>query len=236
VLVYPRLQPATDYTLTILALRDVSDNRFDQNPATTNFNESFALHFKTAPQFQGIMAGIANGGGALIRGVYAFALEREGSMDGSLAVYDLSNPRVPLRILDYADLPGYPRDLVFIPRYTFKLPHDAPERRDMLAIAGGRVEGEGGSQYLFVLNVSYLSSFNPPVLVQEFARNIVSFDGTAAISKLAWSPPHLAFIENKADFAVVQLLELQRFLYGQYLSEDEMGGARCGREQRRRLR
>ena len=99
VLHFPRLQPETNYTIGVQGLIDVSHQIFDQNPSTPPpAREPFVLTFKAAKQRQGTLPNLLNGGGAIIRGVYAYALERQG--DGGLLVYDLSDPLNPIAVPD----------------------------------------------------------------------------------------------------------------------------------------
>ena len=215
VLHFPRLEPGTNYTIGVQGLSDVSRQIFDQVPSTPPpIREPFSFSFNTATQRQANLpiGSVLNGGGAIVRGVYAYVLERQGN--GALLVYDLSDPQNPVPVPGAEiTFSGYPRDLVLIPHYSFvRGPGRAVETNDLLAVVGGRVQGEGGSQYLRIINIS------DPTHLSQIAAAEISLDGTAAITRVVWDPPNLAFIENKADFSAFHLVELQRFIYGRNVS------------------
>src|SRR5262249_51565554 len=118
------LTPGTDYTLTVTSVvRDVSDNAFDQEPGTPG-SQSFTLGFRTADSVVHALPGLTAGGGAVLgRGAYAFALDRDDTPE--LVVYDVSNPSQPTEVPGArVALPGFPRDLAFIPQYRSVLRAD----------------------------------------------------------------------------------------------------------------
>src|SRR5262249_43086147 len=113
-LFFPDLLPDTTYTLSVNSgLRDLAGNGLDQDP-TQDGNNSYTLTFKTAKQTVTSLPEIHNGGGVVVRGIYAYALERSGSL-GKVLVYDLSNPAAPTHVAELLTQP-FPRDLVLIPQ------------------------------------------------------------------------------------------------------------------------
>jgi hypothetical protein len=58
-------------------------------------------------------------GGVVVHGAFAYVLDRA---NGSVAVFDLSDPARPTRVHDEYLPEGYPRDLVLIPRYSYVRP------------------------------------------------------------------------------------------------------------------
>jgi hypothetical protein len=104
------LLPDTTYTLSVNSgVRDISGNGLDQDP-TQDGNNNYTLTFKTAKETVTSLPEIHNGGGVIVRGIYAYALERSGSL-GKVLVYDLSNPAAPARVSELLTQP-FPRDLV----------------------------------------------------------------------------------------------------------------------------
>ena len=121
-------------------------------------------------------------------------------------------------------LPGYPRDLALIPSYSFiREPLAEPETRDLLAVVGGKVspsaDGFGnltGSQYLWVIDISQAGAPSPA------ATSIVTLSPSELVSKVAWSPPDLAYLESDADDQRVGVVNLQTFIYGQHLDAEQL--------------
>lgn len=209
------LQPDTAYTATFgTAIKDLNGNRLDADPATPG-NQPFLFPFRTAPVPLAVLPGLGldAGAGAAIHGNYAYVIERRDQQRGRLAVYDLGNPRAPQAVGEYS-LPPFPRDLVFIPQYSFAWTNGAPGTittnsftnvltRPLVAVVGGLV-GEGTFQWLRVLDVSNPSA---PSLVAGRALN---FSGLTTASRLRWNAPVLAYLENAGpdSISLVNLQEL----------------------------
>jgi hypothetical protein len=151
------LKPDTTYTLTANSgIRDITGNGLAQDP-TQDGDNSFTLTFKTAKQTTTTLPELQNGGGVVVRGIYAYALERNGAQTEKVFIYDLSNPSAPNRVAQFLT-PPFPRDLVLIPQYAFKR-HDTntpPEVEDLLAVVGGRT-GLGNRPWLSVNDISIRS-------------------------------------------------------------------------------
>jgi pimeloyl-ACP methyl ester carboxylesterase len=186
------------------ALLDATGVAFDQDPAAEG-NQSYTLQFSYAAQRTYELGGIASGGGVVVQGANAFALERAGSADGELIAYDLRNE--PPSIVGRLSVPGFPRDIAMIPDYGFKLKTAGPAlRRNLVAVVGG-VVGAESFQYLWIIDVSDPSS----------PKRIASANVTlaiAAVTKVQWAPPFLAYLESGADQTSVSLVHLQQFLVG----------------------
>lgn len=206
------LLPDQDYTLTLTSeIRDLAGNRLDQNPAV-NGNDSFELAFHTAALPSAALPGLVSGGGGVVRGVYAYVLERGGTKHG-VKIYDLSNPSAPVKISEY-QLPGFPRDLVLIPNYSFKTNENGQTlTRDLLAVVGGFV-GEGRNQYLRVHDIS------DPYEPQRVAGAVLNYDPSAVASRVQWSAPMLDYLEN-ATLSTISEVNLQEMIIADFLSFDD---------------
>src|SRR5262249_30827306 len=112
----------TNYFLTInsevVDLATPTANKFDQIPSTPDVNDSFVLHLHTAQERTATLPSVVSGGGSVTRGNYCYVLERAGPLDGSLVVYDLTDPTAPVKAGELG-VPGFPRDLALIPQYSF---------------------------------------------------------------------------------------------------------------------
>ena len=215
------LKPATDYTLTIESgVRDVAGNALDQDPAADGDN-AFTLHFRTAPLVAGSLPGLEYGGGAVIKGNYAYVLERKGPLDGAVNVYDLSIPTSPVSVAQFS-VPGYPRDLALIPNYSFKRrPDSAVETNDLLAVVGGKLVGvafdptvgfggPGVGQYLWIIDISN------PLSPKRVAAAQIDLSPSAAVTKVVWSPPRLGYLDI-GDFPSIGFINVQSFILGELL-------------------
>ncbi len=212
---FPRLEPASPYTLTLQSvIADIAGNALDPNDPTA------AILFHTAPQLSGNLSGIANGSGLVVRGKYAFALDRGAAP--ALISYDLTNPTQPVQLQKVSLGVPY-RDLVLIPDYSFVLKPGAPvQTRTLLAMIGGEFTSffdelgneSFGGQYLRIYDVS-----SPGNMVRIAARRISSSIGAA--TKIIWSPPLLAYLDSSADFQEIGVVNLQSFIIGSNLSAEE---------------
>jgi len=223
------LRPETTYTLTLSPqITDIAlaRNPLDQNPSTPD-PDSFVLRFRTAPMPKGVMEEIQSGGGAVLRGIYAYVLERQGSLDGSLVVYDLSVPQTPEKVAELS-VPGFPRDLALIPAYSYARSTNlsvAPSTSDLLAVVGGKVgaavDERGnlmeGFQYLWIIDI------HDPLHPVRLASALVTTSPSAVVSKIQWSPPFLAYLETDADSQGISLVNLQSFILGGLITPDEFG-------------
>ena len=196
-------------------MRDISGNRLDQDP-TIDGNNSYLLTFKTADIPSAVLPQIQQGGGAVIRGIYAYVLERNASPLAAVNVYDLSNPSTPNKVAQMQIGSGYPRDLVLIPNYSFVRTNGGlVETKDLLAVVGGYV-GQGNVQYLRVYDIS-----NPldPQLVTGFVLNS---SPDVVVGRVQWSPPILAYMES-GSIQTVNYINLQSMIIGEYLPRNEWG-------------
>ncbi len=207
---FHNLLPDQDYTLTLTSeIRDLAGNRLDQNP-TVPGNDSFELAFHTAALPSANLPGLITGGGGVVRGVYAYVLERGGNRPG-VKVYDLSNPSAPVKISEVYLPGGYPRDLVLIPNYSFKTNVNGQAlTRDLLAVVGGYV-GEGRNQYLRVFDIS------DPYNLQRVAGAVLNYDPSAVASRVQWSAPMLDYLEN-ATLSTIGEVNLQEMIIADFLT------------------
>src|SRR5438094_121942 len=88
--------------------------RYRRQSPTVNGGK-FKLSFRTVPFATSTLSDVGAGGGVVIRGNYAYVLDRTGN--GKLIVYDISNPASPNKVSDSITFIGEPRDLVLIPSW-----------------------------------------------------------------------------------------------------------------------
>jgi RHS repeat-associated protein len=208
------LRPDTTYTLTANSgIRDISGNALDQDP-TQDGDNSFTLTFKTAKQTTRTLPELQNGGGVVVRGIYAYALERNGTQTGKVLVYDLSNPSAPNRVAQFST-PPFPRDLVLIPQYAFKRQdtNTPPEVKDLLAVVGGRT-GLGNRPWLSVIDIS--NPLNP----ERLTSASLSANPENVVSRVHWDPPVIGYIENSSRFGMIGIVDLQTLIISEYLPRE----------------
>lgn len=209
------LKPDTTYTLTANAgIRDISGNGLDQDP-TQDGDNSFTLTFKTAKFATTTLPELQNGGGVVIRGIYAYALERNGAQSSKVLIYDLSNPAAPSRVAQFPT-PPFPRDLVLIPQYAFKR-HDTntpPEVKDLLAVVGGRT-GLGNRPWLSVIDIS--NPLNP----ERLTSVSLSANPENVVSRIQWDPPVIGYVENSSRFGMIGLVDLQTLILSEYMTREQ---------------
>ena len=216
-----------DYTLTASsAIRDVraegDGNPLDQDPATTG-PQDFTMQFHTAAAPITALPGIESGGGAVLgRSVYAFALARTPAP--ALVVYDLSIPTTPVEVKRIG-LPGFPRDLVFIPQYSFKTRADQPTRtHDLLVVVGGDLGSESidedGNLFTPPQFASVFDVQDPQNPERVGFANLTRRIGT--VTRVEWRPPLLVYLESGADAQFVSSALLQELIIGTNLSNEEL--------------
>lgn len=219
---FARLDPDQDYTLTIQqAVTDLSGNQLDQRPREPG-NQEFTLNFHTSKLALNNLPGMVNGGGVVMNRHFIYALDRGNG--GSLRVYSAIDPSRPVPI-PAVPLPGPPRDLVFIPSYSFRagIKNTDPVRtRDLLAVVGGElgsstVDDLGtvtfSGQYLRVFDVSN------PIDPQPLVRVVISRQPDA-VTKVRWQPPYLAYLES-GQLYQVGFIDLQELVGGFSLTTQE---------------
>ena len=226
---FPRLLPGRDYTLTIgTSVRDLPKqnltpgNALDQDPGTPNAPDAYVLTFESAPVRTGSIP-IESGGGALVRGRYAYVLERAGASDGALVVFDLARPDSPVRKAEVS-VPGFPRDLAFIGPYDFKRTTDGPvETATLIAVVGGKAGGSfdeagnllSGGQYLHIIDVT------DPEHPSRLLGRQISRSPSSVVNRVIWKPPHLAYLELGADLKQIGVVNLQTLILGFFSSREQ---------------
>lgn len=214
---YPDLKVDTEYTLTVNSgLKDLSGNRLDQDPVAEG-NNSFVLTFKSAPLTRSSLPGIVSGGGAVLRGIYAYVLDRNSYSNASVGIYDLSNPTSPRRAAQFQLGGGYPRDLVLIPDYSFKrTTNGAVETKDLLAVVGGYT-GQGRSQYLRLIDIS------KPLQPEWLAGVALSLNPEAVVSRVQWSAPYLGYLQS-GSVNSIGVIDLQSLILYEHMTSQEYAG------------
>jgi len=211
-LVFGGLRDDTEYTLTAQGLRDLGGQLLDQDPSTNSPPaEPFQLRFRTAPNVQGILSGIDEGGGAVLRGSYAYVIDRR-SM--TLNRYDVSIPSQP-RLAGERSLPGPPRAITLVRDYEFTLdfsthgiPSNQPgptRRSDLLVVAGKTAGAQFGYLRIFDLKEDFQTL--PAIGVANLSLN-----ETAMFGRLTWSAPFLTLAENTLAAPQVHVFNLQSIL------------------------
>ncbi|HET6408675.1 MAG TPA: Ig-like domain-containing protein, partial [Chthoniobacteraceae bacterium] len=208
--------PGATYEVTLGAfLKDLAQNPFDSDPSQSG-DQGQPVPFRTITlPAAGILPEVGQGGGSTIVRNHMFVLDRQGS--GSLKVFDISNPAEPTEVGRVA-LPGTPRDLIFIPQYSYVLEKEnSPvQTNDLLAVIGGAlgtqtIDDDGNlffsGQYLRIYNISNPANPTRVVFAQISLRN-------TAVTKIEWHPPNLVYLEKGSDLEAVSFINLQEFLFG----------------------
>ena len=202
-----------------------NSNPFDQSG--TNTHNLFELDFQTAPKNLVPLPGIVSGAGVVIRGTYAFALDRlSGSGDGKLLVFDLSDPAHPVKAAEHV-IPGTPRDLVLIPSYAYKRRPSLPaETNDLLAVSfgdlGASFDGQnfiGGGQSIRILNI------NDPTQPVNLVTRQVTLSFTTIVPRLRWNPPILTYLETSSEVQDIGFINLQTMILSEYMTPDEFNAS-----------
>jgi RHS repeat-associated protein len=211
----PFLQPDTDYAIRYLVqVSDLSGNPLQNG---TLSGAGLNLRFRTPVVRSAALPGINSGGGAVSHGSHIFALDRAGG--GRLVVFDASRPMQPVQVAALA-LPGFPRDLEFIPDWSYYVqspllePEARPRtHRNLLLVVGGTVGTLNAGvdrldfqrQYLRVYDVT------DPKHPERVASSEITA-GPSTVQKVTWHPPEVAFFENGADLQQIAVLDLQAFI------------------------
>ncbi len=214
VMVYPLLAPGLDHTLSIQGIRDAAGQLFDQDPNPTSpAGEPYLLRFRTATERRTPLADVLEGGGAVIRGGYAYVIDRLGSR---VTAYDISVPSKP-SLAGQVPLPGRPTAMALVPAYAWvkkwaggstpgPTPPDTHEQGDLLVVAGGSGVGTG-----FIRVIDLRQPLEPESVV---AGGRVDLDETARITRITWSAPYLVLAQNTATAPSLRVLHLQTLLLG----------------------
>ena len=214
VMVYPLLAPGLDYTLSIQGIRDAAGQLFDQDPNPTSpAGEPYLLRFRTATERRAPLADVLEGGGAVIRGGYAYVIDRLGSR---VTAYDISVPSQP-SLAGQLSLPGRPTAMALVSAYAWvrtwaggstpgPTPPDTHEQGDLLVVAGGSGVGTG-----FIRVIDLRQRLGPESIV---AGGGVDLDETARITRITWSAPYLVLAQNTATAPSLRVLHLQTLLLG----------------------
>ena len=211
---YVGLEPDREYTLTLTseAIRDLAGQPLDQRPSTPE-TDSFRLRFRSSPVRSVVLPGMGTGRGTVISGSTLYAIEVS-STGGALLAFDISNPALP-SLSRRQPLPGQPRDLVLIPKYSYRRTLGAPnETNDLVAVVGGELDTyrdqfgntQVQGQYLAVYNMMH------PDGPQRLASPMVTYRVGSVVSKVRWSPPNLIYQEFGSDIQQLVAVDLQEMM------------------------
>jgi len=220
----PLLESGKTYTLNFQsAIKDLATNPI-QSSSLSGMNLS--LRFRTPAVVSSSLPGIGDGGGAVTEGNIIYALDRSGS--GRLVIYDAGNPRSPLKLAEQP-LPGFPRDLEYIPNWSYFLhspvfaPGELPlTNRNLLMVVGGLTGLRDTALSNFEFSRQYLRVYDvtDPAKPTRVAFGEISAR-PATVQKVTWHPPQAAFFENGADLQQVVVLDLQAFILAYNLAPGE---------------
>jgi len=219
---FPGLQGGWTYTLTLSgqSIRDLAGQPLNQVPSGTT-PVSFMTTFRTATTSTAPLTDLDNGRGVVISGTHLYALD-QGPEGNWLEAYDISTPLQPQLESEF-HLEGAPRDLVVIPQFRYVTNNaGAPvQTNDLVVVVGGDLDAQlssfGGAQgpnvfasgqYLWVVNMG------DPKSPQLLADPIVTYDVSAAVSKVRWAPPYLVYQQYGADIQLLGFVNLQEMLIG----------------------
>ncbi len=203
---FPNLAEDTDYSMVCgNGITDLLGNPFDQEPETKYTFETYNISFHTRKLGTRSLTSMNNGGGVAGDTNYLFALDRKGPTGdtGWLVVYRRTNDTCTY--LSRLQLPSYPRDLVYIPRYSFYNEQMTKTTADFVAVAGGLVGDTG--QWLAIVNVS------DPTKPSIYVATYLTKSPSAAVVKLARSGVRLGYLEFEPGADSVGVIDLQLLLY-----------------------
>lgn len=169
--------------------------------------EDFTLRFHTRPETITQLP-TYQGAGAVRLGDYVFLLDAIGgggptdSDHGRMLVLQRSGGT--LSVVNETYLPSWPREIIEIPNWSYALNHDGSDKREnrsLVAVAGGLAGSVG--QWFKLYDVT---TPNAPSLVVTMK---LTASPSALVTRLRWSAPILAFLEQEAEIASVVYLDLQ---------------------------
>ena len=194
-------------------LSDDQGNVFDADSLTPG-NQGHTLQFIQTGQpvqtLDDLGRDLAQGGGVVFQGAFAYALERVGGEVGRLLSFDLSVPSKPT-VRDSLELGAWPTTLALIP--------SLPLRVGVTVVDGKASGGE-------CTNLSFVAVFTgaandlkqltlvpsvgdlPGRLDRRTARVLLSRSEAAQIVKSKWDAPFLGYLELGGDVTSLSLLDL----------------------------
>ncbi len=216
--VFPGLfaDPVAEAKLTLTSvIRDLAGNDFDQSNEPGN--QDYGLKFRVSKPRQLALGGIENGGGVVSHRGFIYALDRGATPGVRIFRTDnvLAGNSAPVGSLT---LIGQPRDLLLIRDWPHQRSLHDPQVRtaDLLVVVGG----DAGSKVVDAdNNVFFAGQFlrvfdlSDPAAPERIHGAQLTLRNTV-VSRIAWNPPHLAYIESGSDLQQVVLLNLQAMLVG----------------------
>lgn len=204
-------------------ITDLAGRRFDQ--ATLPGDQSYDLGFRVGKVREKTLAGIDNGGGVVSYRGFLYALDRGPSPRVRIYRQDsvLTGDGSPVATVP---LVGAPRDLLVIQDWPHRRSLSDPNvyRSDLLVVVGGNagsgnVDRDGNvyfpGQYLRVFDLVQ------PAAPQRILGALITLRNSL-ITRVAWQPPHLAFLESGSDLQQVMLMDLQSMLIGFNATDTEL--------------
>lgn len=228
VTVYYSGSPSGEVRLTFgTGLQDAAGNDFDQEPGPGL--QAFTTAFHQVSPVPASLPDLANGGGVVLLGRYAYAIDRAGT-SGRLVSYDLADPANPVKVTSQV-LPDLPTSLSLVRRYDLpvgvtvgadgKGTFTKTATRDLLAVFTG---SSTQTKRLRLVEVAD-GQMVPGAALGLDGGNIVATPGggTGAdvgdtvtapplqVVKSRWDPPFLGYFSLGADATSVTLLDLTAF-------------------------
>lgn len=195
----------------------------DQDPATEKA-DSFTLKFSQAGQRSGSLDEGDSGGGVVMQGRFAFALDRRASGGGRLLSFDLKNPAEPEQV-DAFSLDQRPTTLTLIPDYslpTIKVNGDGVPESSGCEPSSMAAVFIGGSTELKRLRLIRMKEGSPGEFDPTSANLVLSRSESSTVVKSRWDPPFLGYLELGADVTSVTLLDLTAVHAAQTLSPADL--------------
>ncbi len=117
------LRPGTIYTVTVQGLTDLVGNVFDQDACEPDI-QAFVSRFSTLDAasptpITGLGFNLRTGRESTVLGTTLFFTDADSSeANGRILIYDVANPRVPVKLAEI-DVQGQPRAMLVLPEFTW---------------------------------------------------------------------------------------------------------------------
>lgn len=209
---YATLRPDTAYSVTLSGeIHDLAGNAFFQYPSDQVQSYSFSFHTR-AVNVQ-TLTEVKRGAGVVSdpQGTYYYVLDQGNTWSSSsLRVYGTNATGVILWQQGVCHVANYPRELVYIGPYDYKIMNGSLRHGVLVALTGGLV----GDLPPWLSVVDVADPVNPVVI----ATSEINYSSGASVSRLQWSAPSLGYLQiggTANGTAAIGIVNLQLFLYTQ---------------------